>query len=203
MDSKNPTRARRLATAGLTTLLALPIGLLHAQTSPSGPPSPGALPAPPHGDGPHGAMRGAMHGPGGMHGMRDAERLRTSLRLDARQTALWDRAVERMKPAADQREQAKARRDRMTAMLDDPGFDPRKLAADMDGQQAERDVQHKAVRDAWIEVTIAEGRNRQVRRMTAAVGLPTLRLVRWRIGEWTVEGLGPGTWRDAPVPGRR
>jgi 23S rRNA pseudouridine2457 synthase len=55
----------------------------------------------------------------------------------------------------------------------------------------------QTVPDTWIEVRITEGRNRQVRRMTAAVGLPTLRLVRWRIGDWTVEGLAPGEWRDA------
>ena len=55
----------------------------------------------------------------------------------------------------------------------------------------------QTVPDAWIEVRITEGRNRQVRRMTAAVGLPTLRLVRWRIGDWSVEGLAPGQWREA------
>ena len=49
---------------------------------------------------------------------------------------------------------------------------------------------------SWIELELAEGRNRQVRRMTAAVGLPTLRLVRHRIGPWTVEGLNPGEWRQ-------
>jgi 23S rRNA pseudouridine2457 synthase len=54
----------------------------------------------------------------------------------------------------------------------------------------------KAVPDCWIELTIREGRNRQVRRMTAAVGHSTLRLVRWAIGDWTVEGLGPGEWRE-------
>lgn len=57
----------------------------------------------------------------------------------------------------------------------------------------------KNVPDSWIELTITEGRNRQVRRMTAAVGYPTLRLVRWRIGEWTVEGLAPGEWREIAV----
>ena len=57
----------------------------------------------------------------------------------------------------------------------------------------------KSVPDCWIRLTIREGRNRQVRRMTAAVGFPTLRLVRWRIGAWTVDGLAPGTWREAPV----
>ena len=54
----------------------------------------------------------------------------------------------------------------------------------------------KTVPDCWLRLTIREGRNRQVRRMTAAVGHPTLRLVRWRIGEWTVEGIAPGTWRE-------
>ena len=52
----------------------------------------------------------------------------------------------------------------------------------------------KTVSDCWIELTIREGRNRQVRRMTAAVGHPTLRLVRWRVGDWTLEGIGPGEW---------
>jgi len=54
----------------------------------------------------------------------------------------------------------------------------------------------KTVADCWISLTIREGRNRQVRRMTAAVGHPTLRLVRWRVGEWTLDGLAPGEWRE-------
>jgi 23S rRNA pseudouridine2457 synthase len=53
----------------------------------------------------------------------------------------------------------------------------------------------KTVPDSWIELTIREGRNRQVRRMTAAVGHPTLRLVRWSIGDWTLDGVAPGQWR--------
>ena len=57
----------------------------------------------------------------------------------------------------------------------------------------------KNVPDSWISLTITEGRNRQVRRMTAAVGLPTLRLVRWSVGEWTVAGLTPGEWRELNV----
>jgi 23S rRNA pseudouridine2457 synthase len=56
----------------------------------------------------------------------------------------------------------------------------------------------KAIPTAWIELQLREGRNRQVRRMTAAVGHPTLRLVRSGIGPWTVEGLGPGEWREVP-----
>jgi 23S rRNA pseudouridine2457 synthase len=54
----------------------------------------------------------------------------------------------------------------------------------------------KTVPDCWIRLTIREGRNRQVRRMTAAVGHPTLRLVRWRIGEWTIDDVPPGEWRE-------
>ncbi len=48
---------------------------------------------------------------------------------------------------------------------------------------------------AWLELVIREGRNRQVRRMTAAVGLPTLRLIRAAIGPYTLDGLTPGTWQ--------
>jgi 23S rRNA pseudouridine2457 synthase len=55
----------------------------------------------------------------------------------------------------------------------------------------------KAIPDCWLRLTIREGRNRQVRRMTAAVGHPTLRLVRLRIGDWTLNDLAPGAWRDA------
>ena len=55
----------------------------------------------------------------------------------------------------------------------------------------------KSVPDCWLELTICEGRNRQVRRMTAALGHPTLRLVRWRVGGWSLDGLAPAAWRLA------
>ncbi|MEO8841634.1 MAG: pseudouridine synthase [Kofleriaceae bacterium] len=57
----------------------------------------------------------------------------------------------------------------------------------------------KTVPDAFLELVIREGRNRQVRRMTAAVGLPTLRLVRTTIGRCTLDGLAPGAWREVPT----
>lgn len=60
--------------------------------------------------------------------------------------------------------------------------------------------ERRAIPTAWIEIELREGRNRQVRRMTAAVGLPTLRLVRHRIGPWNLGGLAPGHWREVPAP---
>jgi len=54
----------------------------------------------------------------------------------------------------------------------------------------------KSVPDTWIEITISEGRNRQVRRMTAHIGFPTLRLVRWRVGNWTLDGIESGRWLE-------
>ena len=61
----------------------------------------------------------------------------------------------------------------------------------------------KAIPTSWIELALREGRNRQVRRMTAAVGLPTLRLIRVAIGPWALETLAPGQWREVPVPDTR
>lgn len=61
-----------------------------------------------------------------------------------------------------------------------------------------RERQH--IPTCWIELIISEGKNRQVRRMTAKVGHPTLRLVRTRIGDWCLEGLAPGAWREGTLP---
>jgi 23S rRNA pseudouridine2457 synthase len=57
----------------------------------------------------------------------------------------------------------------------------------------------KTVPDSWLRLTIREGRNRQVRRMTAAVGHPALRLVRWSVGDWALDGIAPGEWREETV----
>ena len=59
--------------------------------------------------------------------------------------------------------------------------------------------ERKHIRTSWVELTIREGKNRQVRRMTAAVGFPTLRLIRWSIGPWTLHGLAPGEFRVIEV----
>lgn len=69
--------------------------------------------------------------------------------------------------------------------IDDPGLWPRDPPIRV----------RASIPDRWLRLTIREGRNRQVRRMTAAVGYPTLRLVRWRIGEWELGDLAPGAWR--------
>ncbi len=60
----------------------------------------------------------------------------------------------------------------------------------------------KNVPDAWLRMTITEGRNRQVRRMTAAVGHPTLRLIREQIGKWCLDDLQPGEWKEIACPNR-
>jgi 23S rRNA pseudouridine2457 synthase len=57
----------------------------------------------------------------------------------------------------------------------------------------------KNIPTAWLKLTIKEGRNRQVRRMTAAVGHPTLRLIRWSVGPWSIENLKPGMWSEVAL----
>ena len=56
--------------------------------------------------------------------------------------------------------------------------------------------ERRAIPTAWLEIVLREGKNRQVRRMTAAVGLPTLRLIRYAVGPWTLDGLAPAEWRE-------
>ncbi len=54
----------------------------------------------------------------------------------------------------------------------------------------------KHIPTAWLRIVLREGKNRQVRRMTAAVGYPTLRLIRYAVGPWTLDGLPPGHWKE-------
>lgn len=96
-------------------------------------------------------------------------------------------ALERLRTGVDLKEgrtrPAEAR------LIADPGLPPRDPPVRV----------RKTVPDSWIELTLREGRNRQVRRMCAAVGYPCLRLVRTRIGPWALGELAPGAWRLAAI----
>lgn len=149
MEIMNPTFTRSaqallvvaLAAGGNVALTAL----AEAQTAAS---PPAAAPMPPRPP-----MERGEPGRRGEHGMmRELERFRTSLKLDARQAALWDRALATMTPPGDRREKMKAERERVSALFDDPNFDPRKLGAEMDSRDAERRARMTATRDAWFAV---------------------------------------------------
>jgi len=77
----------------------------------------------------------------------------------------------------------------------------RRIAEPEDLWQRNPPIRYRAaIPTGWLELVLQEGKNRQVRRMTARVGFPTLRLIRWAVGDWTAEGLAPGQWRELEVP---
>ncbi len=134
--------------------------VVEAQTAPPTPPARPANGMPGDGPGPHRpgmpdgpGMRGGpeMHGHG-MRMMRELDRLKTSLQLNGSQAAAWDKAVAAMKPSGDPRAEMKSHRDRLAAALDDPNFDPRKLAAETDRTETEHRARMSMIRDAWFSV---------------------------------------------------
>lgn len=167
------TRRLRILVVAVAAACATPL-VTQAQSTPPAPtaqPDAPRPPMPPHAR-PHGMER-------------DLDRLKTSLRLDGKQTALWDRAAARMKPPADAREAFKARREHVNAMLDDPNFDPKKLAAEMDQEQAKRDAEMKDRRDAWI--TVYESLNPVQRGQVREY-------MRGRLARGPFFGPGPAMW---------
>jgi len=75
-----------------------------------------------------------------------------------------------------------------------------KIIPEPDVGPREPPIRYRAsIPTSWLELIITEGRNRQVRRMTAAVGYPTLRLIRYQVGDWSLEGIPPGEWKMITV----
>lgn len=76
----------------------------------------------------------------------------------------------------------------------------RRMDAPPDVWQRHPPVRYRAlIPTSWLEIVLHEGKNRQIRRMTASVGFPTLRLIRRAVGDWTLDGLLPGQWREIAV----
>jgi 23S rRNA pseudouridine2457 synthase len=77
----------------------------------------------------------------------------------------------------------------------------RRMGAPPDVWQRHPPVRYRAlIPTSWLEIVLHEGKNRQIRRMTASVGFPTLRLIRRAVGDWALDGLLPGQWREIAVP---
>ena len=79
----------------------------------------------------------------------------------------------------------------------------RRIAEPEELWQRSPPIRHRAaIPTSWLEFVLREGKNRQLRRMTARVGFPTLRLIRWAVGDWTLKGLAPGQWRELEISGQ-